>query len=697
MIKMAMTMTMTMAAAITITITITIMLTLNHFEELVQAAEALTNQGRFMEAIPKLKKALKTLPKHAQAAFLLGLSYASLAESGRGSHYFDDAGVWYEKAIELGTDSVRFANFATVAHSNVGNIRQMQGDLGAAKRHFRAAIKRKMDGLFEPYRSLGMVYEKQGLIPQAKRAFAKSLAMHTEDALRLHMADILPLVYSSQDEQEQAGKTYVAAMDTLYHASPGERIAMNNPLKELFSVPHYYLAYHGVNYVETIKQVAAIVGRSSPDIPYTAPWLLGKSRREALADAASGSRRIRVGFVSMYLRSHSVGKFIAGTIAHLDRDKYEVVVFATRETYFEPDEGDRFRARIKARADTWLDLPKVTLSGLRKPIADAKLDILVWPSVGMDPGNYLLGMERLAPIQIATHGHASTTGLPLIDYFVSYAAFETEEAQENYSESLITLPDFLYYYPPTLPANVPDRLELWAELGLAATIPPMAHVYACPQTQFKLAPDFDVTFKAVLEADPAGVLLLKTYSSPDLDAILVRRMTKALGAKLMERVVVLPRLTGPQWFGMLAAADVILDSYPFGGYTTTLEALYMGTPVVSLPHPSLMSGRCTLGFLRILGLDDVLGAESRTDYVDRAVRVASNVDGVGDDIRARIATVKDSIYERTAALRAWERLFDEAVAGVQPTDLHLAKIGAPTDAIVSAVADPDHVFDVYTP
>ena len=89
-----------------------------------------------------------------------------------------------------------------------------------------------------------------------------------------------------------------------------------------------------------------------------------------------------------------------------------------------------------------------------------KLDILLYPEIGMDQSNYQLAYSRLAPVQVATHGllpplmrasphfasgHASTTGIPNIDYFVTYKPFEIETAQQHYTEKLVTFSDFSPY------------------------------------------------------------------------------------------------------------------------------------------------------------------------------------------------------------------------------------------------------------
>ena len=79
----------------------------------------------------------------------------------------------------------------------------------------------------------------------------------------------------------------------------------------------------------------------------------------------------------------------------------------------------------------------------------------------MDIYNFFLAFSRLAPVQVVTHGiidaykaivifiiligHASTTGIPNLDYFVSYKPFEISTAQDHYTEKLVTFSDFSPY------------------------------------------------------------------------------------------------------------------------------------------------------------------------------------------------------------------------------------------------------------
>src|SRR5260221_487748 len=81
-------------------------------------------------------------------------------------------------------------------------------------------------------------------------------------------------------------------------------------------------------------------------------------------------------------------------------------------------------------------------------IIDQQLDVLIYPEIGMDPMSIKLASLRLAPVQVATWGHPETTGLPTIDYYLSAEEMEPPEAQENYTERLITLPNLGCFYRP---------------------------------------------------------------------------------------------------------------------------------------------------------------------------------------------------------------------------------------------------------
>src|SRR5207237_3736353 len=139
--------------------------------------------------------------------------------------------------------------------------------------------------------------------------------------------------------------------------------------------------------------------------------------------------------------------------------------------------------RIRADCDRYVAVPE-DLQAVRRAIEDARLDVLFFADIGMDALTYFLAFWRLAPLQLTTWGHSSTSGIDSIDGFVSAAALESNEAQEHYSEELLKLPAFYNpgYRRPVMPAP-----RSRGELGL----PDDGPLYLCPQFLFKLHPLFD--------------------------------------------------------------------------------------------------------------------------------------------------------------------------------------------------------------
>src|SRR5438477_1764335 len=127
------------------------------------------------------------------------------------------------------------------------------------------------------------------------------------------------------------------------------------------------------------------------------------------------------------------------------------------------------------------------------------------------------------------------------------------------------------------------------QLGL----PEGKHLYYCPQNLFKLHPDFDAAIRAILEGDPEAELVLLEFVRACVAEQLLRRFELTLGA-LASKIRFVPRSEHRKFLQYVAAADVILDPFHFGGCNSSCDALSLGVPVVTLPG-SQLPGRFTLG------------------------------------------------------------------------------------------------------
>jgi protein O-GlcNAc transferase len=269
----------------------------------------------------------------------------------------------------------------------------------------------------------------------------------------------------------------------------------------------------------------------------------------------------------------------------------------------------------------------------------------------MEPITYFLAFSRLAPAQCVTWGHPVTTALPHMDYFVSSALIEAEGATRDYSEELVLLPErcgYVCYSRPPQPQRV-DR----SRYGVAAD----QRIYACPQSLFKLHPDFDRLLGSILRGDPRGVALF-IESPAELRPALIGRWRESLG-DVLDRIRFVPRCSYEGYLELLAAADVLLDPPHFSGGNSSLEALGVGTPIVTLPGPYAKS-RLTLASYKRMGVMECVAPDERT-YVDIAVRLGTNA-AYRAEVKQRIAEASPVLFDDTGMVRALEKFFSNAVA-----------------------------------
>ncbi|KAF0686297.1 Aste57867_21903 [Aphanomyces stellatus] len=353
-----------------------------------------------------------------------------------------------------------------------------------------------------------------------------------------------------------------------------------------------------------------------------------------LPPSASPPSRIKVGFASSWFRTHSVGKLIRGVLSSLDRNKFDVIVYAATHFFPPPSDDDAITKAIRDASDEFVVLPPSQPMALDL-IARAKLDILVFPEIGMDSWIYFLAHHRLAPVQCMFWGHPITTGLPTIDYFIASEYYFPDFFESgtpimddqvstyggaSYKEQMVLFSDLTTYFtePVKLP-HVSDPVSLRALFHL----PLKGRLYVCPQTLMKLHVDFDAVIRRVLERDGGGIFVL-LYSPKQVlwKERLVRRFNTSLGPHVTRRVVFLETMAYDMFMQLLASADVMLDPFPFGGGVTTLDALAVGLPVITLPSRQTVV-QLTAGFYRYMNVTDCIAA-SMDEFVNSAIAVATN-------------------------------------------------------------------------
>jgi predicted O-linked N-acetylglucosamine transferase (SPINDLY family) len=219
-----------------------------------------------------------------------------------------------------------------------------------------------------------------------------------------------------------------------------------------------------------------------------------------------------------------------------------------------------------------------------------------------------------APIQVSWLG-CDASGLPSIDYFLVDPYVLPSEAEDYYQETLWRLPH-TYLAIDGFEVDVPDlrREDL--------KIPDNAIVFFSAQSGFKRHPDTIRLQLKVLREVPNSYFLMKGWSDPSVLQSLCYDLAEAEGVA-SDRIKFLPRVANEYIHrANLRIADIILDTYPYNGATTTLEALWMGIPLVTKVGKQF-SARNSYTFLHNAGLTEGI-AWTDDEYIEWAVRLAQD-------------------------------------------------------------------------
>jgi protein O-GlcNAc transferase len=514
--------------------------------------------------------------------------------------------------------------------SELGDALQAAGQQPQAIEQYRRAVA--ADPTFTPaLQNLGYLLVAQGATDEGVGYLRRAQEVAPSDLNRLLIATALPVVHSSTTDAAQ--RRHALERDVRALAEEGIRIDTERML-----VPtNFFAAYEGVNDRELQANLGRIFAGPSLVAPAAGP---PGAERNTQREAERRAGRPRIGFISAYFRDHTIGQLNLGRVQRLDRERFEVVVFSVG-THRDP-----VAAAFEEAADAYVRLPRDPAAA-RRLVTEQDLDLLLFTDVGIDALTYTLAFSRMAPVQCATWGHPVTTGSPAIDYFISSQLLEVAGAESHYTERLVQLPSLGTWYRRPAPPQV--RIELELDDG--------AHIYACPQTLFKLHPTFDPLIAEILRRDPKGVLVLIEGRIPTWTRLVSERIQHAM-PDVANRVRWLAPLPRERFLGLLRASAVLLDPITFGGGNTSYEGLAMGTPVVTWPN-ELMRTRITSALYSKADYIDLI-ASSADEYVELAVAL-----GVDPDHRARvqerIRSTCDVLYEDDREVRDLEEFLAEAV------------------------------------
>ncbi|MBF0194323.1 MAG: tetratricopeptide repeat protein [Magnetococcales bacterium] len=536
----------------------------DYIEALTNLGVVLKDSGNLLDAIASNEKAITINPDYAPAYNNLGLAMQAQQK-------IPEAITYYQKAIAIKGDYVETL-------SNLGDAYCVQGNFNEAIVTLQKAIS------FNPsfataYYNLGNAQVYMGKLDDSIASFKKAISIQSDYA-QAHSN--LGKAYSDQCKLDEA----IACFKQAILLQPD----MVQTYSNLLLCSQYIYSQNLDNLLALHKECANI-----PALSIAQQCFVHKNNKNP-------NRKLRIGFVSADFGHHPIGYFLSGFFERHNNKEIEIICYSDRI-------ADDITDLMRGYADEWFETKQLLDDELAKKIYSDEIDILV-DLAGHTAHNRLkIFAKKPAPIQVSWAGYVGTTGLPAMDWLIADKYYVTHEEDKFYTESIIRLADSWASYTPPQYAPLVYK-NSYRETNSGFVLANFGNPSKINETMLGV-------WSQILNSCPEASLLL-IYKGMD-DPANVKRITGYFANSGIDinRVKIEGYIPHSELLDRYKSVDLALDSIPYSGGLTTMEALWMGVPVVTTVG-STFAGRHAQSILMCVGLAELV-TKSLPEYADLVV------------------------------------------------------------------------------
>jgi predicted O-linked N-acetylglucosamine transferase (SPINDLY family) len=537
---------------------------------------ALTAARRYEEALAVLRLGLARTPASGELWYNLGNALAAQGAS-------PEAVAAYTEALKVQPGNIR-------ALLNLGNVLRARRELTAAIDCYYKALALDPES-HDAYNNLGTALWSAGRIDEARESLNRAIALRPDSsAAHNNLGNVL----KDSGRMDAA----VAAFRRAVELAPHDAQPHSNLLYSLYFHPGY--------------DEAAILREARQWARAHAP---AADADAADAPASRGMRKVRsprqwhIGYVSPDFREHCQSLFTLPLLSHHDRSRFKIHCYAHLAS---PDDTSR---RLAGLVDVWRPIYGSTDTEVEAVIRADGIDVLVDLTMHMSNGRPLLFARRAAPVQAAWLAYPGTTGQPAIDFRLTDPWLDPSEFDDaRYTEKSIRLPSTFWCYDPG--ADAPAVSELPAVASGRVTFGCLNNFCKVSERSLKL-------WAQIMRAVPDSQLLL--LAPPGTHRQRVAHVLAAQGVAA-QRVEFVPYQPRAAYLATYQRIDLCLDTLPYNGHTTSLDAYWMGVPVMTRVGDTVV-GRAGWSQLNNLQLSE-LAAFDDAQFVNKSVALAADVDAL---------------------------------------------------------------------
>lgn len=311
-------------------------------------------------------------------------------------------------------------------------------------------------------------------------------------------------------------------------------------------------------------------------------------------------KRINIGYVSAFFHRRNWMKPVWALLNNHDREKFNIYLFADGPT----DEINTEGGYVSHDADKIYDTRKLNNRELAKLISDWEIDVLIDLNSYSAVNRLGLWAAKPAPVTIGWFNLYATSGLAGIDWLIGDDVVIKPEEEEFYTEKIFRLKQSYLTFQvgyDTPDIEIPDN---------------KIFTFGCLGSGYKITPEVREAWIKILQETENTQLIVRNKVLDDeahkpwfLDFFTQAGIDS-------KRIILLGSAEHKEFLQTYGKIDLALDTFPYNGGTTTMEALWQGVPVVCFTGDRWIS-RTSATLLHSANLDEFIG-ENVEDYIEIA-------------------------------------------------------------------------------
>ncbi len=485
-------------------------------------------QNKLDKAIENYEKSLNINPEYFQALNNLGIALHKLSR--------------LEEAIENYKKALNFNQDFTEALNNLGNAYQELGRNKEALEQFNKLIKIQPN-YKKVYNNLGLLHSELGNFNEAVSCYHKSISLNPKyEKTYNNLGNLL----SDLGEYDKAHESYKKAIEI----NPKYKIAYSNLLLNL----NYKIDFNLNLYLSEAKEF-----RENCKIDKNISSFNFKFEKKP--------KKLRLGFISADFGNHPGGFFTLGTLNELKKKEFELFAYSNN------DRKDDLSKKFRSIFSNWRSIAEQDDHKVVEQILNDGIHILL-DLQGHTANNRLsIFAYKPAPIQMTWLCQGST-GIPEIDYMIGNKYLTPVDEKHHFIEKVLRLPEMAQCFTP--PDFEIEINKLPAKKNNFIT-------FGCLNKLAKINDSVIEVWSKILNSVPNSKLILKNkmFDNETVNKNIFKKFKKYNISK-NQLILIGSSKTRKDLLKFYNKIDISLDPFPFQGYTSTCESVWMGVPVIVL-------------------------------------------------------------------------------------------------------------------